>query len=156
MLSCAWPEQVLPMNWDVLPTNSDLLPSPFPTPSNPHSQHSHPQGSVGLLPVQLQGRSWFIVSEPGISAVEARRAFTAPLLRDSPLISLGNCAAAGTCLCVCLCVSDTSLYASTWALQNRCKCRLYPTISLVGFCILWGFCWFVSSVLGGRGEAGPE
>lgn len=137
MLSCAWLEQVFPMNWD-------LLPSPFPTPSNPYSRHSHPQGSVGLLPVQLQGRSWFIVSEPGISAMEARRAFTAPLLRDSPLILLGNCAAAGTCPCVCLCVSDISPYASTWVLQNRCKCRYTQVFAWWAFVEFLLVCFFCS------------
>lgn len=64
-------------------------------------------GLHGLLPVQLWRLSWLIISDLGIGAREAQRAFTVWLLRNRPLIVLGNFAASGhvcpyTYVCVCV------------------------------------------------------
>lgn len=62
-------------------------------------------GLHGMLPVQLWGLSWLIVSDLGIGAREAQRAFTVWLLRNRPLILLGNFAASGhVCPYICVCV----------------------------------------------------
>lgn len=64
-----------------------------------------------LLPVQLWGLSWLIVSDLGIGEREAQRAFSAWLLRNRPLIVLGNFAASGhVCPYIYLCVCNISTH----------------------------------------------
>lgn len=56
----------------------------------------------GLLLVQLWGLCWLIVSDLGISAMEAQRAFTVQLLRNQPLIFTWQLP--GTCVYIYVCV----------------------------------------------------
>lgn len=62
-------------------------------------------GCMGCCQFSCWGLSWLIVLDLGISAMEAQGAFTVRLLRNQPLILLGDFAASGhVCLYIYVCV----------------------------------------------------